>query len=172
MKIDKKFNYLHRSAYIKQQVGQCVVITLWCIDEPCANTDSQDSPWPGLGGSNHLPPYSILCAWPRDQHPNVILFRDSHVGVPKFPKLGLLQLWGPIILCVDLRLKWGLKKSYSPCWEFSKGMWHTTYTQGNQGDSWLLVVKNQIVNLTIDLYFGHNLCFKCPNGSCKPILDI
>jgi hypothetical protein len=22
------------------------------------------------------------------------------------------------------------------------------------------------------LYFGHNFCFKCPNGSCKPILRI
>jgi hypothetical protein len=28
------------------------------------------------------------------------------------------------------------------------------------------------VKLTPDLSFGHNLCFRCPNGSCKPILDI
>jgi hypothetical protein len=28
---------------------------LWCMDEPWVNTDSQDSPWPGLGGSHHLP---------------------------------------------------------------------------------------------------------------------
>jgi len=28
---------------------------LWCMDEPRANTDSQDSPWSGLGGSHHLP---------------------------------------------------------------------------------------------------------------------
>jgi hypothetical protein len=31
---------------------------------------------------------------------------------------------------------------------------------------------NQTVNLTPGLSFGHNLCFKCPNGSCEPILDI
>jgi len=40
----------------------------WCIDESRANTNSQDSqnsPWPELGGSHHLPPYSILCAWPQ-----------------------------------------------------------------------------------------------------------
>jgi hypothetical protein len=37
---------------------------LWCTDEPQANTNSQDSPWLELGGSHHLPPYSILCAWP------------------------------------------------------------------------------------------------------------
>jgi hypothetical protein len=36
----------------------------WCMDEPGANTNSQDSTQPGLGGSHHLPPYSILCAWP------------------------------------------------------------------------------------------------------------
>jgi hypothetical protein len=34
------------------------------------------------------------------------------------------------------------------------------------------MVGNQIVNLTPCPSFGHNLCFKCPNGSCEPILDI
>jgi hypothetical protein len=26
--------------------------------------------------------------------------------------------------------------------------------------------------LTLGLSFGHNLCLKCPNGSCEPILNI
>jgi hypothetical protein len=32
---------------------------------------------------------------------------EAHIqmGVSKFPKLGLLQLWGPITLCVDLRFR-------------------------------------------------------------------
>jgi hypothetical protein len=30
-------------------------------------------------GSHHLPPYSILSAWPWDQHPNVILSQNSHI---------------------------------------------------------------------------------------------
>ncbi len=51
-------------------------------------------------------------------------------------------------------------------------MSHATCTQGNQGDSWLLVVGSQIANLTPGPSFGHNLCFKCPNGWCEPILDI
>jgi len=34
------------------------------------------------------------------------------------------------------------------------------------------VVESQIANLIPDPSFGHNLCFKCPNGSCKPILNI
>ncbi len=51
-------------------------------------------------------------------------------------------------------------------------MSHTTCTQGNWGDSQLLMVWSQIANLTPNLSFSHNFCFKCPNGSCKPILDI
>ncbi len=44
--------------------------------------------------------------------------------------------------------------------------------QGNRVDSWLSVVGSQTANLILDLSFGHNLCFRCPNGSCEPILDI
>jgi hypothetical protein len=51
-------------------------------------------------------------------------------------------------------------------------MSHAIFTQGNWGDSWLLMVKSQIANLTPDPSFGHNLCLKCPNGSWEPILDI
>jgi hypothetical protein len=51
-------------------------------------------------------------------------------------------------------------------------MWHATCTQGNRVDCRLLMVGNQIANLTPDLSFEHNLCFRCPNGSCEPILDI
>jgi hypothetical protein len=34
------------------------------------------------------------------------------------------------------------------------------------------VVGSQIGNFTSSPSFGYNLCVKCPNGSCKPILDI
>ncbi len=44
--------------------------------------------------------------------------------------------------------------------------------RGNRGDYWLLMVRTQIANLTFVLSFGHNLCFKCSNGSCEPILYI
>ncbi len=94
------------------------------------------------------------------------------MGVPKFPELGLSQVWGPITLCVNLWLRWGLKQSCSPCRELSNSVFHVTCTQGNWVDSRLLVGENQTANLTIGLSFGHNLCFRCPNGSCEPILDI
>ncbi len=97
--------------------------------------------------------------------------RDSRVGVPKFPKLGLPRLWRPISLCVDLLLRWGLMQSCSSHQELSNDMWHATYTQGNWDDSWLLVVGSQIDNLTTGPSFDHNLCFRYPNVLCEPILD-
>jgi hypothetical protein len=106
-----------------------------------------------------------------EAHPNGILSRDSQVGVPEFRQLGPLQHWGPITLRVDLWLQWGLKQSCSPRWELFNDMSHATYTRGDRVNSRLLVVGSQTVNLIFDLSFGHNLCFRCSNGS-KPILNI
>jgi len=89
-----------------------------------------------------------------------------------FPKLWKSQLWGPITLCADLRLQWGLKQNCNPCQKLFNGVLHAICTQGNQVDSRLLVVESQIGNLTPNISFGHNLCFRCPNGSCEPILDV
>jgi hypothetical protein len=68
--------------------------------------------------------------------------------------------FGGSYLCVDVRLKWGPKQSCGPHWKLSNRLWHTTCKQGNQG------------NLIPNPSFGHNLCLKYPNGSCKPILNI
>jgi hypothetical protein len=51
-------------------------------------------------------------------------------------------------------------------------MSHIAYTHRNWVDSWLLVVGSQTANLIPNFSFGHNLCFRCPNGQCKPILNI
>jgi hypothetical protein len=75
------------------------------MDEPWVNIDSQDSTQLGLEGNHHLPPYNILYAWPKGQHPNVILFQDFQMGVPKFSNLGLSQFWGVITLCADRRFR-------------------------------------------------------------------
>ncbi len=92
--------------------------------------------------------------------------------VPKFTQLGLSRFWGPITLCADIRLRWSLKKSCSPRWDLFNGLSHTTCMQVNLGDSRLLVVGSQIVNLTPSLFFGYNLWIKCSNRSCELILDI
>jgi hypothetical protein len=102
----------------------------------------------------------------------IFLSWDSQMRVPKFPWLGLLHLWGRMILRANLQLWWSLKQSCSPGWKISNGMWHATYMWGNQVNSWLLVVGSQIASLIPDLSFDHNLCFRCPNGWCEPILDI
>jgi len=47
------------------------------------NTDTLDSPRPGLGGSHHLPPYSILCGWPRSLHPNGFSLLGLSSGNPE-----------------------------------------------------------------------------------------
>jgi len=90
------------------------------------NSNSQDSPWLKLRGSHHLPPYNILCGCPWGSHPNGFLSQVSQVGVLKLPKLGFPWLWGPITLHADLKLRWGLKKSCSPCRELSNNLSHAT----------------------------------------------
>jgi len=49
---------------------------------------------------------------------------------------------------------------------------HSTYTHWNWVDSRLLVVGNQTASLIPGPSFDHNLCYRCPNGSCEAILDI
>jgi hypothetical protein len=51
-------------------------------------------------------------------------------------------------------------------------MWHATYTQLNQGDSWLLMLGSKTSILTPDPFFGHHFCIKYSNGTCEPILDM
>jgi len=46
----------------------------------------QDSPWPGLGGCHHHPPYSILCDAPPHLHPSGTNSRDSRNGVSKLSR--------------------------------------------------------------------------------------
>jgi hypothetical protein len=93
-------------------------------------------------------------------------------GSLEIPTTGLPWLWGLIILRIDLWLKRGLKQSFSPRQELSNGMSHVTCTEGNRVDSRFLVIGSQISNSTPGPSFGHNLCLRCPNGSCEPILDI
>jgi hypothetical protein len=83
----------------------------WCTDKPRANTDSQDSPRPKLGGIHHLPPYNIICAWPQGMHPNVILSRDSQVGSPEIPEIGTpATLSDHNLLCIPLIEVWFKEK--------------------------------------------------------------
>jgi hypothetical protein len=75
---------------------------IWCWDKPRATLDSLDSPGPELGGSHHLPSYSILRVTPQEPHPNGTFSRDSQGGVPKLSRVGLPGLWELIFPISDL----------------------------------------------------------------------
>jgi len=53
------------------------------------NMDTQDSPRPELGGSHHLPPYSILYTSPRGPHPNGFSLPGLPSGSPEIAKIAL-----------------------------------------------------------------------------------
>jgi hypothetical protein len=136
------------------------------------NTNTQDSPRPGLGGSHHLPPYSILCSSPRRLHPNGYFSWDSRVGVPKSRQMGFPGLWSPITLRADLGLQCGLTQSCRYRRDLSNGMSHVLCSQVFRVDSRLLVVGSQTGSSTPGPSFGYNLCFRCLNEKYEPILDI
>jgi len=136
------------------------------------NTDTQDSPRLELGGSHHLPPYSILCDSSRSPHPNGYFSRDSRVGVPKSRQMGLPGLWSPITLRADLGSRCGLKKSCSSRRELCNAVLHSRIGHREEVDSRLFVIGSQTGSSTPDPSFGHNLCFRCPNEPSEPILDM
>jgi hypothetical protein len=93
-------------------------------------------------------------------------------GVPKLPRLKFPQRCKAITSCSNLQSRRGLKQSYNSCWELSNGVSHTTCTHENWVDFRHFVVGSQTASLTPGLSFCHNLCYRYPNGSCEPILDI
>jgi hypothetical protein len=142
------------------------------LGQATGNTDSLDSPRPKLGGSHHLPPYSIICVTPPHPHPNGFYSRDSQGGVSKLSRFGLPRLWELITLGSDLRLGLGHKQTCISSQELSNGVSHSICTHQDQVDSRLFVVGSQTANLTPGPSLDHNLCCICPNGSCEAIFHI
>jgi len=171
-KRDKLF--IHSNLHQNQPTSWLVRILKhpWCLDKPWATLYSLDLPQPRFGGSHHLLPYSIFCVSPSHLHLNGIFSWDSQSGVPKLSRFGLPRLWAFITSCSNLGLGRGLKQTCSLPWKLSNGVLHSTCTHRNWVDSRLLVVGSQIASLIPGPSFDHNLCYKCPNGSCKAILDI
>jgi hypothetical protein len=118
------------------------------------------------------PSPGVLCVTMWHPHPNGFLSRDSQGGVPKLSRFGLPGLCEFITLCSNLGLGWGLKQTCSSHWELSKGVLHFICTNRGQVNSRLLMVESQTGSLTPGPSFFHNLCWRCPNGSCKAIFDI
>ncbi len=87
-------------------------------------------------------------------------------------RFGLPGLWAFITSRFKLGSGRGLNQSCSSPRDLSNGVSHYTCTHRDWIDSRLLVVGSQIASLTPGSSFDHNLCCKCPNGSCEAILDI
>jgi hypothetical protein len=81
---------------------------------------------------------------------------------------GLPRLWSFITFGIDLRSTRRLKQSCRSRRDLSNGMSHVFCSQVFRVDSRFLVVGSQNRRTS----FGHNLCFRCPNEQCEPILDI
>jgi hypothetical protein len=103
------------------------------------NLDSLDSPRPGLKGSHHLPPQSILCSSAQRLHPNGSFSRDSQSGVPKLSGFGLLGFWAFITSRLKLGLGRRLNQSCIFHRELSNAMLHSYCRRRKEVDSRLLV---------------------------------
>jgi hypothetical protein len=77
------------------QNGYCIIGAPLVLGRATGNTDTQDSPRPKLGGSHHLPPYSILCVWPQSLHPNGFYLPGLPSGSPEIPLAGTLAILEP-----------------------------------------------------------------------------
>ncbi len=142
------------------------------LGQATGNLDTLDSPRPGLRGSHHLPPYSILCSPVWRLHPNGSFSRDSKSGVPKLSQYGLPGLWAFVTSHPELGLGRGFNQSCSFPQKLSNSMSHSCCRRREEEDSQLLVVRSQTANLTPDPSFAHNFGYKRPNGSCEAILDM
>jgi len=131
-----------------------------------------DSPRPGLGGSHHLPPYSILCSSPPKLHPNGLFSQDSQVGVSKLSRVRVPGLWTTISLRPKLGSGRVLNQSCSSRPELSNVVSHSLRRHREEVDSWLLVVRSQTTSLIPGPSFAHNLGYRCLNDQCEAIFDI
>jgi len=140
---------------------------------------SHGQPWthlthhgPGLGEATTFFHIVFSAAFHRTYIQMAFFSRDSQSGVPKLSQFGLPRLWAFITSHPKLGSGQGLNQSCSSPRKLSNGVSHSTCTLRDRVDSRLLVVGSQTSSLTPGLSFDHNLCCRCPNGSCEAILNI
>jgi len=138
------------------------------LGQATSNLDSLDSPRPGLGGSHHLPPYSIMCDSPPHLHPNGSFSRDSQSRVPKLSQFSLPGLQTLITSRPNLRSGRGLKQSCNFPRELFNGVSHFACIHQDRAVSRLLVVGSQTGSLTLGPSFDHNLCCKRQMADARP----
>ncbi len=93
-RVDKLHSLTHACTQPTQS-GQCIVGPPLVLGRATGNTDTQDSPRPGLGGSHHLPPYNILQTSPRGPHSNGFSLSGLPSESPEMEPTGTLAILGP-----------------------------------------------------------------------------
>jgi hypothetical protein len=180
-RIDKLI-HSHGPAHNPHKVVSAKLEHLWCWDQPRATRTHKTHHGPDLGEATTFP-LIVYFVTLHGAHIQMAFHswdsRDSRPGVPKSRPAGLPGLWSLITLRADLGSKRGLKQSCSSPRELSNGMSHVVCSQVFRVDSRLLVVGSQNWQTpgtpgssTPGPSFGHNLCFRCSNEQCEPILDI
>ncbi len=91
---------------------------------------------------------------------------------PKIVPVGVPRLWELITPDCKVWSQRGLNQTCSPRRDLSNDISHSQFGGREEVNSWLLMVGSQIVNLTLDPSFAHNLGYRCPNGQCEAIFDI
>jgi hypothetical protein len=119
-------------------------------------------------GSHHLSPYSTICASTRPTS-KWYFVPGLPNGSTKIRKVeSLATLGSHNFVCrplIELRSK-------AKLYPLSRFFQQYVARHLHARKSGRFPTFNQTTNLIPDLSFGHNLCFRCINGSCEPILDI
>ncbi len=117
-------------------------------------------------------PLIVFSAAPREGYIQMALFPwTPKVESRNCPDLDS-RVWASITCRLELGSGRGFNQSCSSPWELSNAMSHIVIGRREEVDSWLLVVRSQIANLTPSPSFVHNLGCRCPNDQCEASLDI
>jgi hypothetical protein len=135
----------------------------------------RNTPRPGLGGSHHLPPYSIFCDAHRD-YIQMALFPGTPKlesrNCPETVQGGVPGLWELITPDFQVWSRRGPNQTCSPRRDLSNDVSHSQFGGQQEVYSRRLVVGSQTASLTPGLSFAHNLSYRCPNDQCEVIFDI
>ncbi len=142
----------------------------------------------GLGTSHGRPRTHLTHHGPDSEEattfPHIVfstLLRGSHIPMALFPETPKEESRNyPGLDSRDFGNSYllALTSDWSEVWtkvvarELSNAMSHSFCRHREEVDSRLLMVGSQIASLTLGLSFAHNLGCRCPNSSCKAILDI
>ncbi len=143
------------------------------LGQVTGNTDTQDSPRPGVGEATTFPlivysaalhgGYIQMAIFPRTP-------KWESRNCPEIVPVGVPELWELISPDCRVRSQRGLKQSCNPRRDLSNAVLHSQIGCRKEVDSRLLVVRSQTASLTPDPSFSHNLCLRRPNEQCEPIL--